>query len=93
MFEVTRCLDFREEAVDTNRGCDFGSQHLDGDVALVLQVAREVDGRHAAGAELAFDSIARRESGRQGRWNLAHCRYLTADGGRYKRVRLVCRRS
>jgi hypothetical protein len=33
--------------------------HLDRDVAVVLEVAGEVDGRHAAGAELAGDAIVR----------------------------------
>ena len=33
-------------------------QHLDRDVAFVLQVVREVDGGHAAGAEFAGDAIA-----------------------------------
>ena len=33
-------------------------QHLDRDVAVVPDVAREVDGRHAAAADLALDAIA-----------------------------------
>ena len=81
MFEVPGCFDFGEEAVDTDRGCHVGSQHLDGDVALVFQVAREIDGRHAAGAELAFEPIARREGGRQRRRNLAHGRILRRTVG------------
>ena len=64
MFEVTGRLDFGEEAVDTDGGCDFGLQHLDCHIAVVFQVASEVDGCHAAGAELAFDPVARRERGR-----------------------------
>jgi hypothetical protein len=32
-------------------------QHLDRDVAVVLEVAGEVHGRHAAGAELAVDAV------------------------------------
>ena len=35
------------------------------DVAVVLEVVREIDGRHAAGAELALDAIAVSERGAQ----------------------------
>ena len=44
------------------------------DVAVVLEVAGEVDGRHAAGAELALDAVVGGEGRRQvrgghaGRW-------------------------
>ncbi len=40
-------------------------QHLDGDVAVVLEIVREVDGGHAAGADLAVDTVAIREGVRQ----------------------------
>ncbi len=45
-------------------------QNLDGDVATVPQVVGEVDGRHAAGAELAIDAIAIGERGSQSRENV-----------------------
>jgi hypothetical protein len=32
-------------------------QDLDGHVSVVLEIVREVDGGHSAGAELAFDAI------------------------------------
>ena len=40
-------------------------QHLDGDVAVVPEVVGEVDGRHAASAELALDAVAIRECCRE----------------------------
>ena len=36
---------------------ELGAEHLERDVAVVPEVVREVDGRHAAGAELALDDI------------------------------------
>ena len=36
----------------------LGVQDLDGDLAVVLQVLGEVDGGHAALAELAFEAVA-----------------------------------
>ena len=37
---------------------DLGAQNLDGDVALVSRVAREIDGRHPAMPELALDRVS-----------------------------------
>ena len=50
-------LDLAQEPLTAERGAELGMQHLDGDVAIVLEIVREVDGRHAAGAELALDAI------------------------------------
>ena len=38
-----------------------GVQHLDGHAPVVLAVVGEIDGRHAARAELALDSILARK--------------------------------
>ena len=35
----------------------LGRQHLDGDLTAVLDILREVDGGHAATAELAVDAV------------------------------------
>ena len=40
------------------RRTEIRMQHLDGDVAIVLEIVREVDRRHAARAELALDAVA-----------------------------------
>ena len=41
---------------------DLVADHLDGDLAGVPNVMREVDGRHAAFAELAFEVVTIREA-------------------------------
>ena len=47
-----------QEPLAAERGAEVGVQHLDGDVAVVPEVVREIHGRHAARAELALDAIA-----------------------------------
>ena len=51
-------LDFPEEALAAEHGRQLGAQHLDGDLAAVLEVLGEVDGGHATGAEFALDPVA-----------------------------------
>ena len=52
-------LDLPEKALAAERLREVGPQHLDRDVAAVLQVVGEVDRRHAALAELAVEAIVR----------------------------------
>ena len=56
-------LDLAEEALAAERRGEVLVEDLDGDVAVVLEVVGEVDGRHAAGAELALDAVAIVEGG------------------------------
>ena len=58
MLEIGGDLDLGEEAVAADDGGQLGVQDLDGDLAAVLQVLGEVDGGHAALAELAVEAIA-----------------------------------
>lgn len=58
MLEVCRHTDFSEEALDTHDRGQFGVEDLQRHAAIVLQIAREVDGRHPARANLAFDGVA-----------------------------------
>ena len=51
-------LDFLEEAVGAERAGDLGPEHLERDLAGMLEVLREVDGRHAAATDLALDRVA-----------------------------------
>ncbi len=51
------------EPLGSKHGGESGAQYFDCDLALVLQVLREVDRRHAAFAEVAFDLVAVREGG------------------------------
>ena len=49
-------LDLAQEPLGAERGGELRAQHLDRDVAVVLEVVREVDGGHAAAPELALDA-------------------------------------
>ena len=48
-------LDLAQEPLGAQRRGELGAEHLERDLAVVLEVVREVDGRHAAAAELALD--------------------------------------
>src|SRR3954463_1615621 len=54
-------LDLDDEAIGAEDGGEFRLEHLDRDLAVVLDVVREVDGRHAAAPEFALDPIPGRE--------------------------------
>ena len=58
VLQPRRRLDFGEEAIAAECSTEIGVQHLDGDVAVVLEIMREIHGGHPAGAELAVDAIA-----------------------------------
>src|SRR3989449_11431555 len=49
--------DLTQEALDPEHGGELGAQHFQGDVAIVLEIPREIYGRHATGTDLAFDSV------------------------------------
>ncbi len=51
-------VDLGEEAVGADGGGELGAEHLDGDIAIVLEVVREIDRGHAALTELALDPVA-----------------------------------
>ena len=50
--------DLGEEPLGAQCSAQVGVEDLDGDVAIVLEIAREVHGDHAALSELAFDAVA-----------------------------------
>ena len=62
-----RRVSFREhlERVDSlaaaEDGGEFGSQHLNGNFAVVLQIVGEVDVCHATFTQVAFDSVSVRK--------------------------------
>ncbi len=58
VLQVGGDLDLVEEALGAQDGGELRAQHFDRDLAVVLHVMGEVDGRHAAGAELALDRVA-----------------------------------
>ena len=49
--------DLPHEAVAADHGGELGLQDLEGDLAVVLEVFGELDGGHAALAELALDAV------------------------------------
>ena len=57
MLQPRRGPDLAQESLTAERRAEVGVEHLDGDVAIVLEVVREVDCRHAARAELALDAV------------------------------------
>ena len=57
MLQVRGDLDLGEKALDAEHRAELRLEHLERDLAVVLDVAREVDGRHAAGADLALDLV------------------------------------
>ena len=61
MLEVRRRPNLGEESLGAERGGQLGVQHLERDLARVLHVASEIDGRHAARAELALYLVAASE--------------------------------
>jgi hypothetical protein len=62
MLEVSGEPDLRLEALNTDREGDLRFQYLDGNVATVFQIVRKINDRHASGAQLAHEPIARGQS-------------------------------
>ncbi len=50
--------DLAHEALTTERVSHVRAKHLHGDIAIMLEVAREVHRRHAAGTEGAQDRVS-----------------------------------
>ena len=67
MAESRGDADLIQEPVGAEDGGEFGAQHLERHVAVVLEVAGEVDGGHPAGAEFALDAVAIGERGGEGK--------------------------
>ena len=55
--------DLALEPLRSEGGGELGVEHLEGDGAVVAEVADEVHRRHAAAAELTLESVAVREGG------------------------------
>ena len=64
--EPGRDLDLGQESLAAQHRAQFGPQHLERHLAVVLEVGGQVDGGHAAGAELPLDAIALFKGGGQG---------------------------
>jgi hypothetical protein len=71
MLQVRGGPDLAQEPLGADDGGELGAQHLDGDLAVVLEVVGEVDGGHAAGTEFALEPVAVGE-GRAQAFQVAH---------------------
>ena len=56
-------LDLAEEPLGADDRGELRPQHLDRDLAIVLEVLGQIDGGHAALAELPLDAVAVGEGG------------------------------
>ena len=65
-------LDLAQESLATERRAEIGMQRLDGDVAIVLEIVREIDGGHAARAELTLDAVDGGKCRREARFDAVH---------------------
>ena len=58
MVQVGGGRDLAQEALGAESVDQFGVEHLYGYLALVLEVVREIDRSHPAGAKLAVEAVA-----------------------------------
>ena len=67
MLEIRRDLDLGQKALGAENDAQLGFEDLDGDTAVVFDVAGEIHGGHAPGADLALDDIPVGERAREPR--------------------------
>ena len=67
MIEPRRDLDLGEEPLGAEHGAQLRAEDLEGDFAIELAIAGEVDDGHAARAEFALDDVAIVERGKHHR--------------------------
>jgi hypothetical protein len=65
MLKVGRDADLAQEPLHPQDGTQFRLEQLEGDVPVMAEVARQVHGRHPAGADQALDPVAIRQRGLQ----------------------------
>src|SRR4029450_8664711 len=65
MLQIGRGLDLGEEAVRSNDRGQFGAEYLQGNLPIVPHIVGEIDGGHAALAQLPLDAVAVGEGGRE----------------------------
>ena len=72
VLEIGGELDLSQEALGADDGGELGPQQLERDPPVVPEILGQVDGRHAAGADLAFDPVAVRQGPLQAAEDLGH---------------------
>ena len=88
MLEARRGLDLHDEPFGAEHGGELGFQDLDRDLAVVLEVLREIDSRHAALTELLLDLVAAVEGGVEA---LGHVRHECVPALRDRKALPLCR--
>jgi hypothetical protein len=58
MPEIGDGLDLVQEPLGADQGRELRPQHLDGDLAVVLEIVGQVDRGHPARTQLALDPVA-----------------------------------
>ena len=58
MVQVGGGRDLAQKALGPEGVDQLGTEHLDGDLAIMLEVMREIDRRHAACTQLAVEAVA-----------------------------------
>ena len=72
MLQIRGGLDLLEESLGAEDGREFGAEDLEGDLAVVAEVVREIHRGHAALAQLAVEAVAILKCGGQTRRNSSH---------------------
>ena len=58
VLEVSSRLDFGEKSFGPDHGSQFGLQHLQRDLTLVLEIVGQIHGSHPAFTQLSLDGVA-----------------------------------
>jgi hypothetical protein len=72
VLQLRGCGDLLDEALGPEYSGQLGLQHLDGHLALVLQILGQVDGGHPPRPELALDAVAGGEGRLQAGGQVGH---------------------
>src|SRR5512143_4166789 len=83
MLKLRGRLDLAQESLTAEGGRELRVQDLDRDVAIVLEVVREINGCHAAGTKFALDAVAIGDGGRQTRQDVVHVPVLDSTAARF----------
>jgi len=73
VLQVGGDADLAEKAIGAERDRELRSEHLDGDLTLVLEIPGEVHGGHATFPHLAIERVPVAQSGRQLVEQSGHC--------------------
>ena len=74
MLQICRRLDLGQKPLGANRHREFGLEHLDRDLAIVLEVLGEIDGSHATSAKFTLDAVAATQRRAEATEHVTHVR-------------------